>query len=1296
MADPLQTTVQVQDVPEYLRDYRSALLDAAFRTVFNPNTNWFRQQFPRATYTSELPPAGATSGGAAAPDGTAAPGGTTAGGGGDTRTDTTLPSETEKSGIAAALVPKAQRMLGMVWDAKTRTWVPEKYKQVVTSMAQGGEVGRFNNGGDIAAFYENLRKNMPVGLLPESIPAETLQEMLEQYKITGNVTYPGSTNPFGDTRSGGQTSSWNTGTGFSTTPNTYYPAPNFTGLTPPAGTPAVAPAGTPSGTGGYSGTGGISVGPSTGGGRSSGSGGAVVSPGAGGSRVTPSVSTAPQIIPQTVAGTAGTTSATQGAGGYNPAQYATDEQARGLASLLGGTTARTNVSGPVAPPPQNLINLGGQDSLNAGLVQQALGPITVDGATRAKTPSEMTLALSGLRDEVARSGGNTSSIDNLIRQNTAAYAAGANASPVGQAPPSGSATPAPGGLTSVPNPTMSAIDLNRQNMVNILQQINQAQGGATPSSGDVNAKSTGASAAPQSGFTSAAVDKPASGESKSLSIAAPEFDRFAQPDLGGFWAAVNKGTVSTARRNDEEDDFRYEKGYAAGGSLAQFDIGEDGKVKNYRKGGAIRKVDGGGFGPTGTGTGSGTAPAGTGFTGPNILGFGTAQPPSSGGIANFWNAANPDNQVGANIFNAPPVYGGQRIMGFGQDFGQYTPGVGFTSSTMTRDALSGLGNIPSVFGKLVGQGGQEYVGILPNTEFGLGARNLSYAADIAGEAAEAGRGLIGQVPMDQQSYLMRMMPGIQKMGFQAPISVSPLSTPTIQQAIGVNAPDPGSVIQRLGGVNPALIQGPAPASLMPNLQMAAPERVSGQTIDMLSRLGTINPAQVGALPNIERLSMGPISDVLAGTISTEKFGQPQAQEYMSPYQRMVTDVQKEEAIRQANRLRSQRGAQAVRAGAFGGTRQAVEEGVAREALQRQLGDIEATGQQRAFEQAQGQFERDRAASIAAQQQNVQAALNAALANQRTGLTVGQENLQAALAGQQLGSQQALQRAIANQQAAQQAGITQYGTTADILRTQSAQDLQAALANQQAGLTVGQQNLAAGLSRQQLSAQQAMQQALANQQMQQQAGLTGYTTAADIAKQGMQQALQAQLANQQAGLTAGQANLQAALATQQLGTQAGLEAAKASQAGDLATWQMQLDAMKQASAQEQQQRSQDFQNRLAAIQQAQAGAAGLAGLGSTLMQVPGLAQQLELQRLAALQQGGGAVDARTQAALDLAYQDFINQQNFPYQQMNFLQGILSGVPVGMQSEAVQFQKPSAGGLSGLLTAGAGLFSNIYNK
>jgi hypothetical protein len=660
-----------------------------------------------------------------------------------------------------------------------------------------------------------------------------------------------------------------------------------------------------------------------------------------------------------------------------------------------------------------LIGFGGQDALNAGLVQQMLGPITVDGASRARTPSEMTSSLAMLKDEISRSGGDTSQVDALIAQNNAAYSSGAGFSPVGQPAPGPSAS---GARTGVSNPTLSTIDQSVQNMLDILGQVNSAQTGKK----------------------------------------------------------------------------------AGGGSLAQFEIGDDGKVKNYRKGGAIRRVDGG---PTGVGTGAGTTTAGTPFGGPNILGFGTAQTPSTGGISNFWNAANPNNPAGANIFNPPAVYGGQRVLGFGQNFGQYTPGMGFTSSRMTTGALSGLENLPSIFKQydVAGTGGApgySYTAIDPNTDFGKGLSNINWATDIAGVGAGSGLDLLRQVGLgpeatqqpSQQSYLMGLMPSIQQMGFRSPISVNPLTAPTLEAPTGVSA---------------------------------------GQT-------------QVG------------------------EFGAPTAEKYMSPYQQAVTEAQKREAVRQANMQRASRSAAAVRAGAFGGSRQAVQEGMAEEALQRQLGDIEAVGRQKAFEGAQAQFERDRAASLASQQANLRAAL------------------------------------------------------------------------------------------------------------------------------------EAQMANQQAGLTAGQANLQAALGTQQLGTQAGLEAAKASQAGDLATWQMQLDAIKQASAEQQGMRQQDFANKLAALGQVQSGAAGLAGLGGTMMNIPALAQQLELQRLAALQQGGGAVDVRTQQALDLAYQDFINQQNFPYQQMNFLTGIVHGLPVGMQYEGVQFQRPSAGGLTGLLTSGAGLLSNIYNK
>ena len=86
-----------------------------------------------------------------------------------------------------------------------------------------------------------------------------------------------------------------------------------------------------------------------------------------------------------------------------------------------------------------------------------------------------------------------------------------------------------------------------------------------------------------------------------------------------------------------------------------------------------------------------------------------------------------------------------------------------------------------------------------------------------------------------------------------------------------------------------------------------------------------------------------------------------AQQYMSPYQQNVIDVQKAQALLDFDRSQARRDAQAVQAGAFGGSRQAVQQALAGEDLQRRLGEIQAVGQQQAFEQAQQQFERDRAA-----------------------------------------------------------------------------------------------------------------------------------------------------------------------------------------------------------------------------------------------------------------------------------------------------------------------------------------------
>jgi surface antigen len=92
---------------------------------------------------------------------------------------------------------------------------------------------------------------------------------------------------------------------------------------------------------------------------------------------------------------------------------------------------------------------------------------------------------------------------------------------------------------------------------------------------------------------------------------------------------------------------------------------------------------------------------------------------------------------------------------------------------------------------------------------------------------------------------------------------------------------------------------------------------------------------------------------------SQDFGSAQAQQYMSPYLQNVLDVQKNQAMLDFQRGQAGRDATAVGEGAFGGSRGAVQQGIANEALQRDMQRIQAEGQQKAFESAQQQFGADR-------------------------------------------------------------------------------------------------------------------------------------------------------------------------------------------------------------------------------------------------------------------------------------------------------------------------------------------------
>jgi len=152
-----------------------------------------------------------------------------------------------------------------------------------------------------------------------------------------------------------------------------------------------------------------------------------------------------------------------------------------------------------------------------------------------------------------------------------------------------------------------------------------------------------------------------------------------------------------------------------------------------------------------------------------------------------------------------------------------------------------------------------------------------------------------------------------------------------------------------------------------------------------------------------------------GVAQTGQFTDPGvAQQYMNPFIENVIDVQQARARRQfEEQTDPQLASQAVRAGAFGGSREGIVRGLARERMEDRLGDLEATQRAQAFEQAQKAFEADQMRGLRA-----------------FGLTeeAAQQAGRLGIAGEQLGLQ-AAQRTAALGEGEQAFGLRQ----ADVLR-----------------------------------------------------------------------------------------------------------------------------------------------------------------------------------------------------------------------------------------------------------------------
>jgi hypothetical protein len=181
--------------------------------------------------------------------------------------------------------------------------------------------------------------------------------------------------------------------------------------------------------------------------------------------------------------------------------------------------------------------------------------------------------------------------------------------------------------------------------------------------------------------------------------------------------------------------------------------------------------------------------------------------------------------------------------------------------------------------------------------------------------------------------------------------------------------------------------------------------------------------------------------------------------------------------------------------------------------------------------------------------------------------------------------------------------------------------------------------------------------------------TAYSNAQNQFNQSQQQRLQAQQANQQTNLATQQAQQQAnQFGYGQLANQAQNYAQYGQAANQLNAQQQQFGA----------------NLGLQGLQQANQAATTLGQLGQNQY-----GQQMGINQLQA--QYGGQQQALQQQGLTQSYQDFVNQQNYPYKQLGFMSDMIRGLPLGQQSTAAVYQPPGsvAGQIAGLGVGALGL-------
>jgi hypothetical protein len=218
--------------------------------------------------------------------------------------------------------------------------------------------------------------------------------------------------------------------------------------------------------------------------------------------------------------------------------------------------------------------------------------------------------------------------------------------------------------------------------------------------------------------------------------------------------------------------------------------------------------------------------------------------------------------------------------------------------------------------------------------------------------------------------------------------------------------------------------GQRQAQFSPLQQMSYDNATLMQTAPQLQDATALTGmAGLGALNTQYTFNPADFSKALSGATTRDAQGNVTGNTMMNPYMQNVVERQQQDATRQAAIASQAQGAQAARAGAFGGSGDYLMRGQAAGNLARQKGDIQATGLNNAYQQAMQQY-------------NAQNQLNAQ--QQQFGAGLGLQGLQtanqSALNLGNLGNQQYQQNMGINQMQ-NQYGLQQQQQTQNVLNNQ---------------------------------------------------------------------------------------------------------------------------------------------------------------------------------------------------------------------------------------------------------------------